>query len=107
MVARILIGEFKVGQERIETEILEEATSLLSTKDVARLLNVHINTVRRWAIEGGLKSFRVSPRGDRRFYADDVGTLLARWSMGERWCSAANLKRARPMLAADLLLRRL
>jgi excisionase family DNA binding protein len=48
----------------------------LSTGDVARLLNIHANTVRRWSHIGLLKTYRVGPRGDRRFKRTDVERLL-------------------------------
>lgn len=48
----------------------------LSTGDVARLLNIHANTVRRWSHSGLLKTYRVGPRGDRRFKRVDVQRLL-------------------------------
>lgn len=50
----------------------------LSTGDVARLLNVHANTVRRWSRSGTLKTYRVGPRGDRRFRREDVQRLFQR-----------------------------
>jgi len=46
--------------------------SMLNIKDVARILNVHINTIRRWSNEGALKSYRLGPRGDRRFRLEDI-----------------------------------
>ncbi len=48
----------------------------LRTGDVARLLNIHTNTVRRWSRRGILKTYRVGPRGDRRFMPKDVLNLL-------------------------------
>jgi excisionase family DNA binding protein len=48
----------------------------MSTGEVARLLNIHTNTVRRWSRTGILKTFRVGPRGDRRFMPRDVQRLL-------------------------------
>ena len=48
----------------------------LSTGDVARLLNIHANTVRRWSHSGLLKTYRVGPRGDRRFKRNDVKKML-------------------------------
>jgi excisionase family DNA binding protein len=45
---------------------------MLTTSEVARILNVHINTVRRWSNQGSLKSYRIGSRGDRRFRKDDV-----------------------------------
>jgi excisionase family DNA binding protein len=48
----------------------------MSTGEVARMLNIHTNTVRRWSRTGILKTFRVGPRGDRRFMPRDVQRLL-------------------------------
>jgi excisionase family DNA binding protein len=50
---------------------------MLTTSDVARLLNVHINTVRRWSNQGVIKTYRIGSRGDRRFRSEDVSTFLA------------------------------
>jgi excisionase family DNA binding protein len=50
--------------------------AMLTISDVARLLNVHINTVRRWSNQGILKSYRISSRGDRRFRREDVDGFL-------------------------------
>ncbi len=50
----------------------------LSTRDVARYLNVHTNTVRRWSSSGILKTYRVGPRKDRRFKRHDVEKLLVK-----------------------------
>ena len=50
--------------------------SLLTTRELARLLNVHINTVRRWSDQGILKSYRIGPRCDRRFSRDDIALFL-------------------------------
>lgn len=50
---------------------------LLTTSEVADLLYVHINTVRRWSNKGILKAVRIGPRGDRRFRREDIQNLLA------------------------------
>jgi len=50
---------------------------MLTTSDVARLLNVHINTVRRWSNQGIIKVYRIGSRGDRRFRQEDVSTFLS------------------------------
>lgn len=50
---------------------------MLTTSDVARLLNVHINTVRRWSNQGTLKTYRIGSRGDRRFRREDIASFLA------------------------------
>lgn len=51
---------------------------MLTTSEVARILNVHINTVRRWSNQGGLKSYRIGSRGDRRFKKRDIDRFFAR-----------------------------
>jgi excisionase family DNA binding protein len=62
----------------------KEIASLLTTSDVARLLNVHINTVRRWSNEGKLKAYRIGSRGDRRFQREDVAVFLVQKSRSEK-----------------------
>ena len=52
------------------------ANGLLTARQVARLLNVHVNTVRRWNDRGILKAYRIGPRGDRRFSKDDIQVFL-------------------------------
>jgi excisionase family DNA binding protein len=50
---------------------------MFTTRELAKFLNVHINTVRRWSDQGIIKSYRMGPRGDRRFSKDDVLTFLS------------------------------
>ncbi len=50
---------------------------MLTTSEVARILNVHINTVRRWSNQGVLKAYRIGSRGDRRFRREDVEDLFS------------------------------
>jgi excisionase family DNA binding protein len=54
-----------------------QTKSMFTTRELSRFLNVHINTVRRWSDHGILKSYRIGPRGDRRFSRDDVLSFLA------------------------------
>ncbi|KKL50474.1 hypothetical protein LCGC14_2305150 [marine sediment metagenome] len=49
---------------------------MLTTSDVARLLNTHVNTVRRWSDQRLLKVYRIGPRGDRRFKREDIDSFL-------------------------------
>ncbi len=49
-----------------------EIEPMLTTAEVARLLNVHINTVRRWSKQGVLTSYKIGSRGDRRYKKRDV-----------------------------------
>lgn len=59
-----------------ETNQAIPPTSLLKVGDVARILNIHPNTVRRWEKQDLIQAWRVGPRGDRRFAESDVISLL-------------------------------
>jgi excisionase family DNA binding protein len=50
---------------------------LITTNEVADLLRVHPNTVRIWSDLGLIKSYRLGPRGDRRFSAKDLNSFIA------------------------------
>jgi len=54
----------------------DEVARMLTSTQVARRLNFHSNTVRRWSSQGILKAYRVGPRGDRRFRWEDVLEIL-------------------------------
>ena len=49
---------------------------MLKTRDVAHLLGLHANTVRRWSNQGLVKSYRIGSRGDRRFKREDIDDFL-------------------------------
>ena len=49
---------------------------LLTVREVADMLHVHTNTVRGWSDLGLIKSYRVGPRGDRRFNAKDLNSFI-------------------------------
>jgi excisionase family DNA binding protein len=70
----------KIDTKRLEKTVdvahLERMGTMLTAGNVARILNVHINTVRRWSNLGVLKVFRIGPRGDRRFRKEDVEKFL-------------------------------
>ena len=57
---------------------------LLTVKEVARLLRVHSNTVRRWSDQGLIRAYRVSRRGDRRFKREDIAHFLAEMTASSR-----------------------
>ena len=49
---------------------------MLTVRDVARMLNIHNNTVRRWSDQGLIKTYRIAQRGDRRFRQEDITEFL-------------------------------
>lgn len=51
---------------------------MLTASEVAKLLHLHVNTVKRLGDRGELPFYRVSKRGDRRFRVEDVVGFLAR-----------------------------
>ena len=54
----------------------DTSENLLAVQEVADLLNVHSNTVRQWSDQGLIKSYRIGPRGDRRFRQEDITSFL-------------------------------
>jgi excisionase family DNA binding protein len=54
----------------------DTSKTMLTIREASRLLNVHTNTLRRWAEQGIVKAYRIGPRGDRRFKRDDIAALL-------------------------------
>jgi excisionase family DNA binding protein len=51
---------------------------MLTASEVAGMLHLHVNTVRRLGDRGELPFYRVCKRGDRRFLLEDVMSFLGR-----------------------------
>ena len=49
---------------------------MLTVTEVAKVLHVHRNSVRRWADMGLLRAYRFGVRGDRRFKTNEVDEFL-------------------------------
>jgi excisionase family DNA binding protein len=49
---------------------------MMTVSETARLLHVHPNTLRRWSDNGVIKSYCITPRGDRRFLSKDIDQFL-------------------------------
>ena len=49
---------------------------MLTVREVARLLHIHTNTVRRWSDRGIIRAYRITQRGDRRFRREDIDRFL-------------------------------
>ena len=52
------------------------ADNMLTVGEVSTLLHVHPNTLRRWSDKGLIKSYSITPRGDRRFIRQDIDKFL-------------------------------
>lgn len=58
--------------------IAPPASPMLTASEVANLLHLHVNTVKRLGDRGELPFYRVCKRGDRRHRLEDVMEFLAR-----------------------------
>jgi excisionase family DNA binding protein len=54
----------------------DELGPMLTVREVAGLLGIHPNTVRRWSDEGKLRAHRITKRGDRRFKREAIIRFL-------------------------------
>jgi excisionase family DNA binding protein len=59
-----------------------QISTMLTVREVCRLLHVHSNTLRRWSDQGIIRAYRIGPRGDRRFRPEDIVVLLLEESKG-------------------------
>jgi excisionase family DNA binding protein len=76
-----------IAKEKMENDMATNITQLggmLTVREVSQLLHVHSNTLRRWSDQGIIKAYRIGPRGDRRFRAEDIAVLLLEENKGIR-----------------------
>jgi excisionase family DNA binding protein len=59
---------------------MEKIKQMLTVNEVSQILHIHSNTVRRWANQGILRTYRVNSRGDRRFVREDIDRFLAKFN---------------------------
>ena len=57
---------------------------MLTVREVSQLLHIHSNTLRRWSDQAIIKAYRIGPRGDRRFRAEDIAVLFLEENKGIR-----------------------
>ena len=74
-VTRERVRQIIMGKPRLQKPNLDSKV-MLKTSEAARFLGVHFNTMRRWSNEGLVKSYRIGPRGDRRFRRQDLDSFL-------------------------------
>ena len=71
-VRRMAKGHTRSTKKRLRNG----SNTILTVTEAAEMLNVHVNTIRRWSDGGLLNTYRVGPRGDRRFKRCDIAKLL-------------------------------
>jgi len=54
---------------------------MLTPREVAELLHIHTNTLRRWSDKGRIVAYRINPRGDRRYKLQDIEYFLAQFNL--------------------------
>jgi excisionase family DNA binding protein len=69
-----MLGEEEMGKDMVNYDHLSD---MLTVREVARLLHVHPNTLRRWSNDGRIRAYRINRRGDRRFKREEVDRFLA------------------------------
>jgi len=74
----------------------EYMSDMLTVREVARLLHVHPNTLRRWSNNGRIRAYRITPRGDRRFKREEIAQFLAELNtQADNWQKAESRQRSR------------
>src|SRR3954470_14507130 len=58
--------------------VMNDLGPMLTASEVADMLHLHVNTVKRLGDRGELPFYRVCKRGDRRFRLEDGMAFLAR-----------------------------
>ena len=75
----------------------KEIGPMLTIREVAELLHIHSNTLRRWADRGIIKAYRITRRGDRRFMRKDIARFLAELNVNKDSKSKDSSTRAQAM----------
>jgi len=60
--------------------INNEPDKMLTVRDVAEILHVHPNTLRRWHEQGRIAAYRISTRGDLRFRQSDIARFITEFN---------------------------
>ncbi len=66
--------------DKMDIAQVNKLEQMLTIKEVSQLLHVYPGTLRRWSNNGLIKSYRITPRGDRRFRKDDVYSFLIQFT---------------------------
>ena len=74
----------------------ERMDSMLTLREVAELLHIHPNTLRRWSNNGRIRAYRITPRGDRRFKREEVALFLVELNtQADNWKKAWERQQSR------------
>ena len=65
------------AKDHMASMAVNELGPMLTATEVADMLHLHVNTVKRLGDRGELPFYRVCKRGDRRFRLDDVMKFLS------------------------------
>jgi excisionase family DNA binding protein len=65
------------AEQPMASMAVNELGPMLTATEVAEMLHLHVNTVKRLGDRGELPFYRVCKRGDRRFRLEDVMKFLA------------------------------
>jgi excisionase family DNA binding protein len=60
--------------------IQNDADKMLTVSEVAEILHIHPNTLRRWSDEGKITSYCITTRGDRRYRKSDIDNFLSQFN---------------------------
>jgi excisionase family DNA binding protein len=60
-----------ISNREVSNRILPD-NQMMTVAEAARLLHVHVNTLRRWNEQGMLPCYRIGTRGDRRYRLTDL-----------------------------------
>jgi excisionase family DNA binding protein len=72
------LGLNQTQRKSMAAVVANELGPMLTASEVAEMLHLHVNTVKRLGDRGELPFYRVCKRGDRRFRLEDVMTFLDR-----------------------------
>jgi excisionase family DNA binding protein len=74
----------------------EHMSNMLTVREVADLLHVHPNTLRRWSNKGVIRAYRITRRGDRRFKREEIDRFLTELNgHGDDWQEIESGQRSR------------
>jgi excisionase family DNA binding protein len=55
----------------------EHMSNMVTVREVARLLHVHLNTLRRMSNKGRVRVYRITSRGNRRYKRQEIVQFMA------------------------------